>query len=60
MKKLLLPRHEIDQRGFEKAMENELKVICYEITIRNYFKDCYDNNVDFEKIVSDKLNMNFN
>lgn len=53
-------RNEIDKKGFAVAMESELKILCYEMTIRDYFKECYDNNVDFEKIVSDKLNITFN
>lgn len=52
-------RHDIEKKGFAKAMEHELKIRCYEITIRNYFKHCYDNKIDFEQIVSDKLKLKF-
>lgn len=58
-RKMQIVRHQIEKEGFEKAMDFEIKSMCYEMAVKNYFESCYKNKVDLESLISNKLNHKF-
>lgn len=54
-RKLNALKEKIDKEGFEKTMEFEIKSECYESSVREYFLNCLQNNIDMEALVNNKL-----
>jgi hypothetical protein len=58
-KKLQFDKEQVAKLGIKKAMDHEIKSICYELTVKEFITDCYKKNVDFEKMICDKTNYKF-
>lgn len=48
----------IKKEGFLNAMDDEIKSICYEISVREFYKKAKENNVDLELLLTQKLEKN--
>lgn len=58
-RKMNLLKMDIENKGFAKAMEYDIKLLCYEITVKELMEKYYKENIDFEKEICDKLNYKF-
>lgn len=56
--KIKFLRDEIERHGFATAMESQIKTVCYEISVREYFENLKSTNQDFAKIAEDWIQKN--
>jgi hypothetical protein len=56
--KIKFLRDEIERQGFGNAMEGEIKTVCYEISVRDYFQNLKNENQDFAKIAEEWIGKN--
>jgi hypothetical protein len=45
----------IEKEGFEKVMVSEIKSECYGIVLKEYFKQCKENNLNLEQLILEEL-----
>ena len=48
-------KKKIEDLGFEKAMEYEIKSACYEISVKGFYRHCKENNIDLESLILSQL-----
>jgi len=44
-----------EKEGFDKVMVNEIKSECYGIVLKEYFKQCKENNLNLEQLILEEL-----
>lgn len=54
-RKLNILRDKVKAEGIDKAMEFEIKSLCYEISVKEFYLQCKQNNVDLESLVMSNL-----
>lgn len=49
-------RDRIEEHGIEEAMKDEIALLCHKISVFKIFETCKNKNIDFVKLVEDKIN----
>ena len=52
-------KEQIEKEGLDKAMEQEIKSLCYDTCIKDYYKSCKENKINLELVIAEKLNYVF-
>lgn len=52
-------KEQIEKEGVDVALGQEIKSLCYEWCIKDLYKECRENKIDLEQVISEKLNHTF-